>query len=115
MKPNLEPENDERLRAVLHEWAVDAPLPPRFQEQVWQRIARAEARPEPGLWAALLRLLEVALPRPKVAFAYVAVLLVLGITAGSVAAQVKSGHLNAALSERYVQLVDPYHGGHTEP
>jgi hypothetical protein len=114
MKSN-EPENDERLRTVLRQWVVDAPLPPRFQDQVWKRIDRAEARPQPGFWTNLVRLFESALPRPKIAFSYIVTLLVLGVTAGSVAAQIKSGHLNTALSERYVQLVDPYHTGVSQP
>ena len=53
MKRNQDPEDDRSVDKVLGEWVVDAPLPPRFQEQVWQRIAKTEARPEPsGAWAA---------------------------------------------------------------
>jgi hypothetical protein len=108
MNPNPNPDSDERLRSVLREWVVDAPLPPRFQEQVWKRIARAEAPTESSFWTALARLVEVVLPRPKIAFSYVAALLVLGVTAGSVTAQIKSSHLDATLRARYVQAVDPY-------
>ncbi len=116
MKPNQEPdEKDRRVESALREWVVDSPLPPRFQEQVWQRIARTEARPEPRFQAALGRWLEMALPRPRIAFSYIAVLLVLGVAAGSVAAQVKSSHLNAALSARYVQSIDPYRAENAEP
>jgi|ERR1035437_309322 hypothetical protein len=108
MNPNPNPDSDERLRSVLREWVVDAPLPPSFQEQVWKRIARAEAPTESSFWTALARLVEVVLPRPKIAFSYVAALLVLGVTAGSVTAQIKSSHLDATLRARYVQAVDPY-------
>lgn len=108
MKPNPDPESDERLRALLRSWVVDAPLPPRFQEQVWRRIERAELRPESPIWAVILRLVEVVLPRPKVAFAYVSVLLALGITAGAWAAQVKTNHTETSLGSRYVQSIDPY-------
>jgi len=38
MKTNQTPDNDP-LHSVLREWHVSAPLPPGFQEQVWQRIA----------------------------------------------------------------------------
>ena len=100
---------------MLREWVVDTPLPPRFQEQVWKRIARTEARPSPGFWTSFSRWLEVALPRPKVAFAYIAALLVLGVAAGSVTAQVKSSQLNAALGERYVQSIDPYRAEIPQP
>ena len=117
MKPDQRSENnDEQLRSALREWVVDAPLPPRFQEQVWQRITRTEARSAPGFRVAgFFRWLEGALPRPKVAFSFVAALLVLGVAAGSVAAQVKSSHLNAALSERYVQSIDPYRSEIPQP
>jgi hypothetical protein len=115
MKPIQTPDNDEHLRAVLRGWVVDTPLPPRFQDQVWQRIARAEVRPESGFWTGLIRLVEVALPRPKIALSYVSTLLVLGVAAGSMAAQVRSSHVNADLSARYVQSLDPYRADTSQP
>jgi hypothetical protein len=115
MTPNQNPDSDERLRKVLREWVVDAPLPPRFQEQVWKRIARAEAPSESLFWTGLARLVEVVLPRPKIAFSYVAALLVLGVTAGSVTAQIKSSQLDATLRARYVQAVDPYRADSLQP
>ena len=115
MKPNQPPDNDERLRGVLREWVVDASLPPRFQEQVWQRIAKTEARPEPAAWMGWWRLIEVILPRPKFAFAYLSVLLVFGVAAGSVAAQIKTSRLDSKLSLRYVQSIDPYRADSSSP
>ncbi|MGA2658894.1 MAG: hypothetical protein ABSH34_15435 [Verrucomicrobiota bacterium] len=108
-------ENQEPLDALLRQWTVEAGPPPRFQEQVWQGIARAEARRAPGFRAGLLRLVEVVLPRPEVAFGYVAALLVLGIAAGSFAAQLKSNRLQATLGLRYVQSLDPYRAGDSPP
>jgi hypothetical protein len=112
MKPNPEPQNDDPLRRVLCQWSVDTPLPPRFQEQVWRRIERAETGPELGLWAGLQaglsRLVEGILPRPKVAFAYLSVFLALGVAAGAMAAQIKTSRLDSTLSMRYVQSIDPY-------
>jgi hypothetical protein len=110
MKTNREPENDEALNRTLREWAVENPLPPRFQEGVWQRIARVEAAPEPGFVEVLRRLLQVVLPQRNVAVVYVTALAVLGILAGSWAAQVKSTRTEATLGSRYVQSVDPYAG-----
>ena len=109
MNSEKQPDRDAHLRAVLREWKVDAPLPPRFQEQVWQRIAAAEAPSRSAFWPSVIGLLEGVLPRPKVAFSYVAALAVLGVAAGSVTAQLESAHLIANLSARYVQSVDPYH------
>ncbi len=108
MKANQTPEDDRALRQALRQWAVDTPLPPRFQEQVWQRIARAETRPATALWATMARWVEVFLPRPKFALAYVSVVLLIGIAAGSFAAQAAARRLNADLGQRYVQSLDPY-------
>lgn len=109
------PDNDEHLRAVLRGWVVDTPAPPRFQDQVWQRIARAEVRPEFGFWTGLIRLVEVALPRPRIALSYVSTLLVLGVAAGSMTAQIRSSHLNADLRARYVHSVAPYSTDTSQP
>jgi hypothetical protein len=110
MNPN--PDTNPELDAALQRWVVDEPLPPRFQEQVWHRIARLEAPPEPRF---LARLLEVILPRPKVALSYLAALLAIGIATGSITAQIKASQLNADLSARYVQTLDPYRAGTPHP
>lgn len=115
MKPNLTPEDDQSLRRILRQWTVDTPLPPRFHEQVWRRIARAETQPATTPWDRLSRWIEVLLPRPQCAFSYVAALLVLGIAAGSLAAQVRAKHLDADLGMRYVQSLDPFHAAAAHP
>jgi hypothetical protein len=115
MKPNQIPEDNEPLGRVLRQWTVDAPLPPRFQEQVWQRIARTEASTAPSLWVSISRWLEVVLPRPRYAFAYVAVLLVAGVTAGSLTAQVRTSRLETDLSMRYVRVLDPFQAHLSHP
>ena len=102
-----------RLGEVLREWHVNTPLPPRFPDQVWQRISRTEAKAKTPPLAAFARLLEVVLPQPRVAFSFVAALCVLGVAAGSIAAQFQTSRLNATLGERYVQSVDPYHSATT--
>ncbi len=108
MSASDNPENEEALNKVLQQWTVDAPLPPRFQEQVWQRIAKSKAPTKPAPWTGLGRLIEVVLPRPRFAYAYLAILLVTGVAAGSVAAQIKTNRLDSELSMRYVQSIDPY-------
>jgi hypothetical protein len=111
MKANQEPESERALDAAMKQWAVETPLPPRFQEQVWQRIARAEAQPESRitLWGLLRRLIETSLPRPKFAYSYVAILVLLGVVGGALAAQHETSRLNTRLGSRYVQSIDPYH------
>jgi hypothetical protein len=88
---------------------VDTPLPPRFQEQVWHRVARAEAQVEPSWRSLLWRFLEAGLTRPRVAYVYIAVFLGLGLGMGAWAAQRENDRLDATLGSRYVQSVDPYH------
>ena len=109
------PENDNSLSRVLGRWKVSDPMPPRFQEQVWKRIALAEATQEPLLLDRLLRLLEIAVPRPKFALSYVAILLVLGVVAGTLTASAKTSHLDADLSARYVQSINPYQSVTSRP
>ena len=105
---NQEAENSDPLREILHSWTMDASLPPRFQEKVWQRIARAEAQAQGGVWDVLVSWLQLLLGRPKIALSYVTVLLALGTAAGSWMAQVQSSRVDEALGKRYVQSVDPY-------
>ena len=108
MKTNLNSGDEDRLSATLREWVVDAPLPPRFQEQVWNRIARAEASPEGSFWRGLARLVVKSLERPKMAYSYAAVLLAFGIAAGSLTAQMKSNRLESALGHKNLLSIDPY-------
>jgi len=110
MSANQDPEMDRSLDQVLKQWEVDWPLPPRFQDQVWHRIARTETTPATrlGIWALLQALIETNLPRPKFAYVYVASLLLLGVVSGAWAAQRESSRLKADLGSRYVQSVDPY-------
>jgi hypothetical protein len=115
MNTNNNPEENEPLRRVLREWTVEAPLPPRFQEQVWRRIAQAETRQEATGGTGLWRLLGVLLPRPRFAFAYLALLLVAGGLAGSLSAQIKTHRINSELGSRYVQSIDPYRTDATLP
>ena len=110
MNQHQPPENDLALDQRLKQWAVETSLPPRFQEQVWQRIAQAEVKPEMtvSFWAFLRQLAETNLPRPRFVYSYVALLLLLGLASGAWAAQHESSRLNAALGSRYVQSIDPY-------
>jgi len=106
---NQEIENDVRLQETLRQWMVTTPLPPRFEQRVWRRIEQADAQRQPTTVESLVRLIELVLVRPKLAYAYAAVLLVLGMAAGSWAAQRETVRLSATLGSRYVQSIDPYY------
>ncbi len=104
-----EPDNhDDALRKVLKEWRTDAALPPRFQENVWQRIELMHASAAPSIWAAVAHWIGTMLPRPAMTVAYVAVLLVVGATVGWTQAHQTNTRVNSELGARYVQELDPY-------
>ena len=105
MQPN---EDDKKLSELLREWRVEVSLPPRFQEQVWRRIERADVHSEVNLWRAFTRWVEATFARPALAVSYVAVLLVAGLTTGYVQAQDKSAQAEARWRTAYVRSVDPY-------
>jgi hypothetical protein len=104
-----DPNNNERLKDALRTWSVQTPLPPRFQENVWQRIEAAERLQQTATpWTFFLHWLSQTIARPAVAVAYVTVLAVIGVTFGLKQVQDKSAHLESRLGQRYVQSVDPF-------
>jgi hypothetical protein len=115
MKPHETPDQNRLLQHALQQWTVDASLPPRFRENVWKRVSRADGAPSAGFWATLARLLAVVLPRPRVAFSYLALLLAVGVAGGALAAQIKTRRLQSELGLRYMQSIDPYLGHSSNP
>jgi hypothetical protein len=108
MKPNEPAAHDEALRAKLRDWRITAPLPLRFQDEVWRRIARADQRGKASFAQAFAHWLESMFSRPSLAGSYIAALLVLGLTAGYWQAQDRSAQAQSEWRELYVQSVDPY-------
>ena len=107
MKMN-QPNEDATLRATLRQWKETSPLPPRFEEQVWQRIQKAETRTEISLVGLVSQWLEKVFARPVFAGAYIAVLLFAGTAVGYFQAQRAQVQLNEQLSNQYFQSIDPY-------
>lgn len=98
---------DPQLREVLRTWRVSEPLPPRFQERVWQRIEAAEAPAhEAPSWFSALFL------RPAFATAVATLLLLAGLSAGYLRANQVAAHWNQELSQRYVAALNPYAADH---
>lgn len=95
--------DEARLRALLRESRPVGVLPPRFQENVWRRIEHAEANQssEKQGW---LDLVAGWLMRPKLAFAAVAVLVLMGTFLG-----VREGVQTArdSAQTRYLTAVAP--------
>src|SRR5262245_4288314 len=100
--------NDQELSKLLKEWKTDAGLPPRFQEAVWRRIERAQTPAGSSVWALLAHWLGNVLPRPALAVAYVAMLLVISGTAGWAQARQETARVRGELGQRYVRVLDPY-------
>ncbi len=109
MKTN-KPNDDAPLDALLQEWKVKPSLPPRFNEQVWRRIERAETAPAPSVSLATVfaNWIATMLPRPALATAYVTVLLAIGASVGWSQARQETARVSSDLSARYAQAVDPY-------
>jgi hypothetical protein len=106
---NQEVESTDPIRELLRSWAVSASLPPRFQEHVWRRIARANVQPTlVTLLRFTLYTLQRLLSSPKIALSSVTILIAGGMAAGSWLAQVETSRVDEALGVRYVQSVDPY-------
>jgi hypothetical protein len=78
---NLDPK-DAALGALLRETRPHSELPPRFQENVWQRIERAEEAPASNATASWLDVLAGWILRPQLAFALAAVLVLVGVGFG---------------------------------
>ncbi len=96
------------LSRTLESWRVEEPLPPRFADSVWARIAREERRAPAGWFPRWLEGLSRGMLRPALGGTYVAVLLVTGLGGGSWRAQVVNERTTEALSARYVHMLDPY-------
>jgi len=102
-------QNEVPLERPLRAWQLNTPLPPRFQEQVWRRIADADAKnTTTTLWSVFRNWCQLAFARPAIAVAYAAVLLFIGSSTGYLQARHKSVVIENSLSERYVQSLDPY-------
>jgi len=68
------------LQTLLRQTRPPPALPPRFQQNVWRRIEDAEAPAQPASWLDALANLIL---RPRFALAAAAVLLLMGVFAGT--------------------------------
>jgi hypothetical protein len=81
MKENQQLPGDPQVSALLREARVSPPsLPPRFQQNVWRRIEDAEAPAKSESWLDALANLIL---RPRFALAAAAVMLLAGVSAGT--------------------------------
>ncbi len=107
MKPEAHNHDESDLGRLLHEWKVEASLPPRFSEDVWRRVA-SEDIPAMNPLALWRQWIASLVSRPAFALSYTAILLSAGLLAGVWQAQATTQHASETLSVRYVQMLDPY-------
>lgn len=94
---------DEKLKSLLAGARPAPALPPRFQENVWRRIERAEAGRIPAT-ANWLEALATRLLRPRLAFAIATVLVLAGLGLGWSQGEQTARHEAQA---RYLAAVAP--------
>ena len=112
MKSQNESNSDRLLESALRQWEIKEPLPPRFRDQVWRRIERAESQAPARPWPQLVSWIGQALARPSLAVSYVTLLLLAGLLAGYWQTRLAKTRTVESLSLRYVQMVDPYQARH---
>src|SRR5689334_14909595 len=103
MNSNETNDQDQALNRLLKDSRPDASLPPRFQEAVWRRIERLDTVGESAV-ADWLERLAGLLVRPRLAFATLAALLLLGGITGALSG-VAAGKQSA--QARYLAAVAP--------
>lgn len=106
MNPSAPNPDDPKLRGLLRAAHPAEALPPRFQENVWRRLERAERRAEatstPGWLDALMR----GILRPAYATAGLVALILTGTWMGI---REGDGRVHLADRARYVAAVSPFH------
>ncbi|MEO8426261.1 MAG: hypothetical protein ABI651_04030 [Verrucomicrobiota bacterium] len=106
---NSDPNADrDPLSRTLRDWRVTTPLPAGFREQVWSRIARTQQPARPSISTLITHWIGTVLPRPALAASYVAIVLVVGVTAGWAQGRRENARMKDELGQRYIQVLDPY-------
>jgi hypothetical protein len=101
----MNPEHDQRLDSLLRDWQPQVDLPPRFESEVWRRIALAQEKP--ASWLNFDWLFWIT-NQPRLAFAVVMTAVVLGTGLATWQAQ-RNYHQEVVASKvRYIQSVDPF-------
>ncbi len=100
----MDSESQKRLNNLLHGWRPKAELPPRFESEVWRRIAAAQDRRASRCNFAWLFQFAA---QPRLAFAVVALAVVIGGGLATWQAQWNYRHQLAEAKARYIRSVDP--------
>lgn len=101
----MNPELEQHLDALLQDWQPEVDLPPRFESEVWHRIALAQEK-RSDFWN--LDWLFRMTCQPRLAFAIVATAVLLGTGLANWEAERNYHHEMAASKSRYIHSVDPF-------
>ena len=89
MKENYQSNPDPQVSALLRAGRVSPALPPRFQQNVWHRIEAAEAPAQTASWLDAFAALILC---PRFAVAAATVLLLAGLSTGTLAGRQAARH-----------------------
>src|SRR5256885_16718463 len=90
------------LSPLLRKWQVNASLPPRFEEGVWQAIEKRKAKGSAPFWMPLAQWLRAVAARPAFAGGLTALLLLGGLASGLWQGERAARRTHTALSTRYL-------------
>jgi hypothetical protein len=104
MKEPLSSSEETKLRELLRRARPTAELPPRFQENVWRRIEKAESARAIAPASGWVNVVAGWLVRPRLAFATATMLVLIGVGLG-----LNNGaqQARAEAQARYVAAVAP--------
>jgi hypothetical protein len=102
---HMKSKHDPRLHALLQDWRPEVELPPRFEAEVWQRIALAQEKGS-DFWS--FDWLWRMTCQPRLAFAIVITAVLLGTGLANVQAEQHYHQAMAASKSRYIHSIDPF-------
>jgi hypothetical protein len=101
----MDSKRDHQFKTLLQSWQPKADLPPRFESEVWRRIALSQEKP--ASWLNFDWLFRIT-NQPRLAFAIVMTAMVIGSGSAMWQAQRNYNHQMAGSESRYIHSVDPF-------
>ena len=99
--------DDQGLGKALDSWKLSSSLPPRFNEMVWSKISSTR---NISVREILAERFSAVFSRPAVAWAYVGILMLTGISGGYFFGTAQADEIRTTQMASYIQYVDPYAG-----
>jgi hypothetical protein len=103
--------NNDLLQQTLQAWEAPLELPPRFQAEVWRRIADRET--EPTFWENASALLTTLFTQPGRVALVLAATLALSAGAALTQARQENNRQWQTLQSRYFQSINPLSSAHS--